>query len=206
MAKLLSNTRVYGTASIDTSLTVGVVNPVVSTSNTTGSLVVGGGVGISGNLVVSGALTTNTTSLIMCAGLPSNNTLPSGANTVVPLVSQYDPNGWWKTSSNTAIPGVAGWYHVSAQVWWNSSNNNTGQINSQVQKNASTASINQANNINITTTAGLTTTHSTLVYCNGSTDAIGLTAYTNATSQQIAPGTITGGLSSGTFLQIYFVR
>ena len=60
MAKLLTGTRVYGTANVDNVLTVGNITPVNSTSNTTGSLIVVGGVGIlgntyTGNLVISGS-------------------------------------------------------------------------------------------------------------------------------------------------------
>ena len=60
MAKLLTGTRVYGTANVDNVLTVGNITPVNSTSNTTGSLIVIGGVGIlgntyTGNLVISGS-------------------------------------------------------------------------------------------------------------------------------------------------------
>jgi hypothetical protein len=60
MAKLLTGTRVYGTANVDNVMTVGNITPVNSTSNTTGSLIVVGGVGIlgntyTGNLVISGS-------------------------------------------------------------------------------------------------------------------------------------------------------
>lgn len=48
MAKLQSNTRIYGTATIDTSLTIS--GNVASTSNTTGSLIVTGGIGATGNV------------------------------------------------------------------------------------------------------------------------------------------------------------
>jgi hypothetical protein len=57
MAKLLTGTRVYGTANVDNVLTVGNIAPVDSTSNNTGSLVVFGGVGISGNTWSSGKIT-----------------------------------------------------------------------------------------------------------------------------------------------------
>lgn len=56
MAQLQSNTRIYGTGSFDGQLIVANVSPVISTSNTTGSLVVTGGVGITGN-VYTGNLT-----------------------------------------------------------------------------------------------------------------------------------------------------
>jgi len=62
MAKLLTGTRVYGTANVDNVLTVGNVTPVNSTSNTTGSLVVTGGVGITGNLYSGNIVITGITS------------------------------------------------------------------------------------------------------------------------------------------------
>jgi len=60
MALLKSGTTVYGTANIQSVLYVGQITPNTSTSTTTGSLVVSGGTGISGNLytgniVVSGS-------------------------------------------------------------------------------------------------------------------------------------------------------
>jgi hypothetical protein len=62
MAKLLTGTRVYGTANVDNVLAVGNVTPVNSTSNTTGSLVVTGGAGITGNVHVGNVIITGTTS------------------------------------------------------------------------------------------------------------------------------------------------
>jgi len=50
MAQLQSNTRIYGFASTDGQLSVGNVTSYASTSNTTGSLIVTGGAGISGNV------------------------------------------------------------------------------------------------------------------------------------------------------------
>jgi hypothetical protein len=55
MAQLLSGTRVYGNTSIDSQLIVGNVAPYAATSNTTGSLIVTGGMGITGNLFMSAA-------------------------------------------------------------------------------------------------------------------------------------------------------
>lgn len=60
MAQLLSNTRIYGFASTDGQLSVGNVTSYAATSNTTGSLIVIGGVGIlgntyTGNLVIAGS-------------------------------------------------------------------------------------------------------------------------------------------------------
>ena len=54
MAKLLSGTRIYGTATVDTILYVNGTTP--STTSATGALIVAGGVGIGGNLTVGGTL------------------------------------------------------------------------------------------------------------------------------------------------------
>jgi hypothetical protein len=54
MAKLLSGTRIYGNATVDTNLIVS--GTTTSVSSTTGALTVGGGVGIAGNLYVGGNL------------------------------------------------------------------------------------------------------------------------------------------------------
>jgi len=62
MAKLLTGTRVYGTANVDSVLRVGNTTPVNSTSNTTGSLIVTGGVGITGNVYTGNIVITGTTS------------------------------------------------------------------------------------------------------------------------------------------------
>ena len=52
MAKLNSGTRIYGNTAIDTFLTVS--GAVASTSNTTGTIIVTGGVGVSGNVYANG--------------------------------------------------------------------------------------------------------------------------------------------------------
>ena len=58
MAKLLSGTRIYGSATVDTQLFISGTN--LSTSTTTGALTVTGGVGVGGNLY-AGALYDNST-------------------------------------------------------------------------------------------------------------------------------------------------
>jgi hypothetical protein len=54
MAQLAANTRVYGTASIDSILLVGNVSPYFAYSSNTGSLQVIGGAGVTGDLYVLG--------------------------------------------------------------------------------------------------------------------------------------------------------
>jgi hypothetical protein len=60
MAKLLSGTRIYGNATVDTNLIVS--GTTVSTSTSTGALTVAGGVGIASNLNVGSNLTVTGTS------------------------------------------------------------------------------------------------------------------------------------------------
>ena len=58
MAKLQTGTRIFGTANVDSTLVVGNIISSNSTSNTTGSLIVTGGLGVTGN-VYSNAIYTN---------------------------------------------------------------------------------------------------------------------------------------------------
>jgi hypothetical protein len=88
MAKLLTGTRVYGTANVDNVLRVGNITPVISTSNSTGSLIVTGGVGVSGNIYVGG---TN-----------------AGANGIYTDVLRYAANGLpWAMGSASGGGGPA---------------------------------------------------------------------------------------------------
>jgi hypothetical protein len=171
-------------------------------SGTGSGIIVTGGTYLN-NVTISGTITSNTP-MIMVAGLASNNTSPVGTNWTLPLVAQFDPNGWWKSSSNTATPSIAGWYEVYGQVWWGAGSG-TGQVNVQIQKNGNTSSINQAN---VTATlSGLTQSVSCLMYCNGSTDTIALTSYAGGSSSEtVQAGGINSGLSSGTYLNITLVR
>jgi hypothetical protein len=61
MAKLQTGTRIFGTANVDSTLVVGNIFSANSTSTTTGSLQVTGGVGISGNVYTSNVSITNNT-------------------------------------------------------------------------------------------------------------------------------------------------
>jgi hypothetical protein len=84
MALLKSNTIIYGTANIQSVLTVGAVTPNNSISNTTGSLIVYGGVGITGNLyantVTFGDGTIMTTAANISAAFTQANS--ASANTI----------------------------------------------------------------------------------------------------------------------------
>ena len=80
MAKLLSGTRIYGTANVDSTLYVN--GTTASTSNTTGALVVAGGVGVTGNVYATG-LYDNGIEVLVYAQVVSNVANSATANTIV---------------------------------------------------------------------------------------------------------------------------
>lgn len=111
MAKLLSGTRVYGTATVDTQLIV--AGTTASTSTVTGALLVSGGVGIRGDLWVGGIIngtiagagsagTANTSTQILTAStntttshfltfVDSNNATATAENLVTTSTIQVVP-------------------------------------------------------------------------------------------------------------------
>ena len=101
MAKLLSGTRIYGTATVDTQLFVSGSN--VASSTITGALQVVGGVGIGGNLFVGGTIYgTVTTSTNIASGTAGQVPYQTGAG----ATSFYGPGtaGQILLSSGTNAP------------------------------------------------------------------------------------------------------
>ena len=88
MALLKSNTIIYGTANIQSVLTVGAVTPNNSISSTTGSLIVYGGVGITGNVYANSVyangleLYSYSTSAYSQANVTAGGLVTANANTV----------------------------------------------------------------------------------------------------------------------------
>ena len=119
-------------------------------------------------------------------------TIPNGTDTVVTLVDDFDPNNWF--TSNQFKPTTAGYYLINAQVWWNAGSVNNNQTNIQLRKNGSTQ-VAIAQNPIANTTIGYFQSINTILYFNGTSDYIELTAFTgNPTSQDI------NGASTGTWL------
>lgn len=121
-------------------------------------------------------------------GLTSDQTIPTGVDTVVQMTDKDDPNNWWDATTYRFSPTVAGYYYISAQVNWKS-DSGTGQINSQLRRNGTTFCLTMTPQINST---GNTITHSLngIVNMNGSTDYVDLTAYTSASDgSQLISGT-----------------
>jgi hypothetical protein len=96
MAQLLSNTRIYGFASIDSQTIVGNVTPIASTSNVSGSLVVTGGAGISGNLYAT-AVYSNGSLVLTSSGYLANSIIFANTTGYLSNVSGLQ----YFTSNNT---------------------------------------------------------------------------------------------------------
>jgi hypothetical protein len=104
MAKLLSGTRVYGTATIDAQLIV--LGTATSTSTTTGALVVNGGVGIGGNLRVGGTIFGTVSGVISTASTVLTIAVTSTATHFVTFVD----------ANNTAATGEALYTTSTVQI------------------------------------------------------------------------------------------
>jgi hypothetical protein len=94
MALLRSNTIIYGTANVQSVLTVGAVTPNTSISNTTGSLIVSGGVGITGNLYSGNHVIT---------GSGNGITFADGNNGIIFNTSSTSVNSSITSSGNTLV-------------------------------------------------------------------------------------------------------
>lgn len=126
--------------------------------------------------------------------LNADTATTSGADTVIPFIDDFDPQGWWNPSTKKFTPNVAGYYNISLSVWWAAPGSSTNQYNTQVRKNGNTIAIYQntipANN-------GITQGGSKLIYLNGSTDYVDFTVYNGyGSSVNILLGTANG---SGTY-------
>ncbi len=115
----------------------------------------------------------------------TGQTIPNGTDTVVTLVDDFDPQGWW--ASNKFQPTIAGYYSMTAQIWWGAGTISNNQTNLQLRKNGSFQLAIAQTPVN-SSTVGEFLTISTIAYFNGSTDYVEVTAYTsNPTSQDINP-------------------
>ena len=95
MAQLLSGTRIYGTGTVDTRLLV--VGTGISTSTTTGALIVTGGTGIGGNLYVGGTIYGNLT------GVVSTATFAITANSATNIIGGSTGSVFYQSSTNTTV-------------------------------------------------------------------------------------------------------
>jgi hypothetical protein len=157
---------------------------VSGSSGTTGTSGITGTAGTSGS---SGTSSSPSTKVVL-AILASNQTIPNGSDTTVNYTSTVDPNSWFNNSTHVFQPNIAGYYNISFSVLWNNVAGGTGQINTQLNKNNGTQVFIEQSQIN--TVNPQTHTASTIIYFNGNTDNLKVTAYTSSTttSQDINSG------------------
>lgn len=113
MAQLQANTRIYGPASIDGRLLVANVFAISATSNTTGSLIVAGGVGVTGNVFADAIYDSGVELLTYFQGVDNTQ------NTNITAVNNYSQSAY-----NTAngANGLAAAAYGHANNAFNSSN------------------------------------------------------------------------------------
>jgi hypothetical protein len=98
---------------------------------------------------------------------------------VIHFIDDIDPNNWWDATNYKFQPTITGYYLIHAAVWWSQANGN-GQINIQIRKNGNQLAIYQQH---LNTDSGASQTISKIVYLNGSTDYITVSAYSSANGQ-----------------------
>jgi len=117
MALLKSNTIIYGTANIQGQLTVGAVSSNASINTATGSLIVVGGAGISGNVYAGNIISSSTigvggaTPSTSGSGItfPATQSASSDANTL----DDYEEGTWTpidSSGSGLTFTGVSAYY------------------------------------------------------------------------------------------------
>jgi len=115
MAKLQSNTRIFGTATIDTFLFVN--GTATSTSTNTGALQVAGGAGIANNLYVGGIITA-TNIYIGSFAVNTGTSLASSTGTTSTFTIQNTTNS---TSTNSGALQVWGGAGIGSNLYVGSS-------------------------------------------------------------------------------------
>jgi hypothetical protein len=166
-----------------------ITNGSIKTSDVIVSSVsfVDGNTGLSNPLFVSsGLLLFNNSTLnglypseYVCQGrLTSNESITANTDTVVPFVSDFDPQGWLAnagTSTARFQPTIAGYYIISYQVWWDRGAG-ADQDNIQIRKSGNTIAINQNA---IPTVTGLSMNATKIAYLNGTTDYLDFSVYSS---------------------------
>lgn len=97
------------------------VNTTPSTSNSTGALIVDGGVGIAGNLTVTGNVNVTLVQATAINGTEIGNATPAGATftNLTVISNSYFSNNTEATASNVASVVLAGGLAVDKQIWAN---------------------------------------------------------------------------------------
>jgi hypothetical protein len=160
------------------------------TSGTDGSSGTSGTNGSSGTSGTSGLVASNYVAKGVKNGTPQ--TIPNETDTIVTFIDDFDPQGW--ITSNKFQPNIEGYYTIQVAVWWNPATSGaTGQNNIQLRKNGTTqVAIQQSPLI---PNDGYGQEIDIIVFFNGTTDYVEVTAYSsNPTSQNI------NGAGTGTWI------
>ena len=122
----------------------------------------------SASFAISSSLTNN--AYFAQGYLNADQSIPSGVDTVIEFVDQFDPQGWWNSGTYQFLPTIAGYYRVSLGVWFANPGDNTNQLNAQIRSNGTTQEmiVQQPT----TTVTGISLFGTKIIYFNGSSDDI----------------------------------
>jgi len=131
--------------------------------------------------------TSATSNGFVVANLGGDQIITIGSDQILQFVSEIDTNSWWDNSTHKFLPNVAGYYEITAYVDWDPGNvGTTSQTNIQIRKNDNAITITQNP---ITSFDNQTQSTSIIMYLDGVSDYVNLTAYTsNSPSQTINYG------------------
>jgi hypothetical protein len=126
--------------------------------------------------------------------LSADQTVTSGADTLINFVDYDDAQSWWNPTTKRFTPTIAGYYDVTLSAWWVAGVISNNQTNLQIRKNGNSYALSQEI---INTSTGQSPNLNRTIYLNGTTDYLDFTVFTsNTTSQVLQKGTVDG---SGTF-------
>ena len=132
----------------------------------------------------------NPSNYVVQGRLSADQTIPLTTDTILPFIAEFDPQSWLKNAGSATArfqPNVPGYYLVSIGAWWAIGATNN-QTNVQARKNGTTFILVQGPIQ--AGPSGLSATGSRLVYMNGSTDYVDITAYTaNVGGETLQKGT-----------------
>ena len=137
-------------------------------------------------------------SLYICQGrLSGNQTVTNNVDAVLQFQNNMsfsiDPQGWLNNSTYRFQPTIAGYYHISLGVWFNTGSSSSNQINAQIRKNTNSYGIAQSP---VPTTVGASLFVTSIIDLNGSTDYVEFTVYSANPSGHTINGS---GSSEGTY-------
>lgn len=161
----------------------------IGTAAATSKLTVQGDVRIIGVTTITGNLNAAGNYYAKIARTGSDQTIPTGVDTLIGFSVVSDPNNWYSGITTRTTPTVAGTYNVTGMVNWQAgSSTNTNQVNIQLRKNGNTFALSQI---------GIQTYATSMYACgivtmNGTTDYIDFTVYTSNPTSQSIRGTADG--------------